>query len=251
MGRKTLTKDEEIQDLISSILNEAWVERDGQVVPRTNDVALKNGAVNIDATFLYADLAGSTELQKDYIKTFAAKAVRMYLAGASRIIREVGGSIRSFDGDRVMGVFVGPDRSNNAVRAAFAINWMVSQVINPLVKERHENNKTTVWVAKHGIGIDTGETFVARAGVRNSPNETSHNDLFFVGRPPNIAAKLSSIRDSAVGSIVITGDAYDLLADKNKKYLKSSSLVWSAEQSREVGPFKLPIRHTDYWRSLS
>lgn len=48
--------DDQVREQASQILNEEWNLRDGQVVPKTNDVAHKNGAVRLDATFLYADL---------------------------------------------------------------------------------------------------------------------------------------------------------------------------------------------------
>jgi class 3 adenylate cyclase len=244
--------EDQMRDQASEILNEEWKLRDGQVVPKTNDVAHKNGAVKLEATFLYADLAGSTQLQKSYLDTFAAKAVRMYLGGASSIIRNYGGSIKSFDGDRVMGVFVGGRMRNDAVRAAFAIHWLVQQVINPLVKDRHESNGTTnVWAATHGIGVDVGETFVARAGVRNKPGEHSHNDLIFIGRAANVAAKLSSYRDAAAGPIIITDDVHKYLDEKQKKYLKSDTQVWSSPKTESVGPHVLKLHRADYWRSPS
>jgi adenylate cyclase len=243
--------DDQVREQASQILNEEWNLRDGQVVPKTSDVAHKNGAVRLDATFLYADLAGSTQLQKKYLDTFAAKAVRMYLGGASSIIRNYGGGIKSFDGDRVMGVFVGGSMRNDAVRAAFAIQWLVDQVINPMVKERHESNGTDVWQAAHGIGIDSGATFVARAGVRNKTGEHNHNDLIFIGRAPNVAAKLSSYRDASAGPIIITDDVYKFLDEKQKKYMKSDRPVWLAPKTEAVGPHSLKLHRTGYWRSPS
>jgi len=240
---------DDVKERVASVLNTAWSTRDGRVVPSTSDVALSNGAVEVEAAFLYADLAGSTALQKDYKATFAAKAIRMYLAGASQIIRHFGGQIRSFDGDRVMGVFVGNSKRNDAVKAAFMINWLVREVINPLVRERQQNMKnTTVWVARHGVGIDVGATFIARAGVRNSSGAQTHNDLIFTGRAPNIAAKLSALRDENLGPIVITEDVFGGLNPEQKKYEKSDKKVWSGPSVHAIGPYSLSLHHTNYWR---
>jgi hypothetical protein len=41
-----------------AILGTAWNRRTGQAVPKTDDVALKNGAVDLEAVVLYADLCG-------------------------------------------------------------------------------------------------------------------------------------------------------------------------------------------------
>ena len=48
-----------LADRVDTLFTTTFNERDGQVVPTTQDVALKDGAVKIEATFLYADLAGS------------------------------------------------------------------------------------------------------------------------------------------------------------------------------------------------
>jgi class 3 adenylate cyclase len=88
---------------IGTIFNATWNIRNGTVVPQTEDVALSNGAVKLDAVLLYADLFHSTELQRQFTNTMVAKVVRAYLSSMSRLIKHWGGAVRSFDGDRVMG----------------------------------------------------------------------------------------------------------------------------------------------------
>src|SRR3954467_7943877 len=92
---------------VDGILRQEWNIRDGQVVPKTEDVALAGGAVKLAVTMLYADLADSTELAMTYDKRVAAKVFKSFLSCSSKLIRAEGGEIRSFDGDRVMGVFIG------------------------------------------------------------------------------------------------------------------------------------------------
>ena len=72
---------------VENILDISWEERSGNVIPDTTDVALKNGAVKIEATFLYADLAGSSLLAKKCPWDRTAKIIRTYLDTAVRIIR--------------------------------------------------------------------------------------------------------------------------------------------------------------------
>ena len=245
-----MTFTDVIKARMLTILNEEWSVRESDSVPKTNDVALKNGAVRIEAAFLYADLAESTALQKKYRDTFSAKVIRMYLAGASSIIRDFEGHIKSFDGDRVMGVFSGKSKCNNAVLAAFAIQWLVIEVINPLIKHRCERSGTSIWQAEHGIGIDVGETFIARAGVRNSKDETTHNDLIFTNKPPNVAAKLSALRGNESGPITITDDVFKRLNDKQKHYLKKvDHQIWRGPEKTITGPYQIDVYKTDYWRT--
>lgn len=97
----------DLESKVANILSVTWDSRDGQVVPSTNDVNLSNGAVRLEASYLYADLADSTTLGRDFNRQTAARVVRSYLHVMSTLIRNQGGYIRSFDGDRVMGIFVG------------------------------------------------------------------------------------------------------------------------------------------------
>ena len=55
---------EKLESDISAVFNATWNARDGQVIPATEDVALSNGAVKLEAVVLYADLFHSTELAR-------------------------------------------------------------------------------------------------------------------------------------------------------------------------------------------
>jgi phage terminase large subunit GpA-like protein len=49
---------------VQNTINQTWNVRKGQKVPSSTDVALAGGAVELDATFLYADLASSSKIAK-------------------------------------------------------------------------------------------------------------------------------------------------------------------------------------------
>lgn len=241
---------DKVQGRLDDLMSTAWVIRDGQVVPNTEDVALKNGAVKLEATYLYADLAESTLLQKRYKPEFAAKVVRMYLAGASEVIRELGGSIKSFDGDRVMGIFIGSSMRNDAVNAALKINHMVDQMMNPTIKRRLEASKSAQWVVSHGIGIDSGPAFIARAGVHNRSGGHNHNDLISIGEAPNIAAKLSGLRGVDKGPIAITARVYQYLNDTQKFGGTPKQHMWRDARTVLAGPHSVVVRQSGWRRSL-
>lgn len=59
---------DDLESSIRDILGATWSTRDGQVVPKTNDITLRDGAVYLDAVYLYADLANSTELARTFSK---------------------------------------------------------------------------------------------------------------------------------------------------------------------------------------
>jgi len=83
-----------------------------------------------------------------------------------------------------MAVFLGEAQSTSAVRSALKINYVVQEIINPLLKKQFPN---TTYELKHVVGVDTSELFVARIGVKND------YDLVWVGRAANYAAKLCSL----------------------------------------------------------
>jgi class 3 adenylate cyclase len=105
---------------IDGVLSQAWDTRDGTAVPTTDTVALAGGGVNLKATMLYADLADSTSLAM-WDRQVTARICKAFLAASSRIIRARDGEIRSFDGDRVMGVFLGNYKNANAVKCALQL----------------------------------------------------------------------------------------------------------------------------------
>src|ERR1700685_1091444 len=101
----------EIRDEVTEIFATNWKMRDGEVVPAADAVKLDNDAVKLEGTVLYADLADSTKLVNNYKPHFAAEIYKTYLVTACRIIRDRGGEITAFDGDRVMAVFIGDSKN--------------------------------------------------------------------------------------------------------------------------------------------
>ena len=175
----------------------------GTKVPETDEIVMKNGGKLIDATYVYADLAGSTKLADTTFKETTATIVRAYVSTASRILRHYGGEIRSFDGDRVMAIFMGDDKNRKAVRAAFGINWAVRHVLAPAIEAKW-NDVSKSYTIDHGVGIDTGDALIVRGGVRG------HNDLISIGDAPNDAARLSEYRSYPLN---ITKAVYEDLDD--------------------------------------
>lgn len=174
---------------VEIILGTPFNERQGRVIPRTDDVALRDGAVKIDATFLYADLAGSAQLSSACPWSTTAKVIRAFLEISTRLIREHGGEIRSFDGDRVMGVFIGDRKNSVAADCARKIHWAVRNILHVKAAARFASIKDNGVEIRHCVGIDTGEVRAVRSGVRE------HNDLIWIGKAASFSAKLSDIRD--------------------------------------------------------
>lgn len=192
-----------------------WETRDGRKVPEPEEVNLGNDAVTLDGTVLYADMTDSTGLVNGFKPWFAAEIYKSYLAGASKIIRNNGGWITAFDGDRVMGVFIGAIKNTSAAKAALQINAFVAE-LNLVIKRAYPD---TGYVLRQSVGVDASSLFVARTGVRN------HNDLVWVGRAANYAAKLCSLGTDTFPTHV-TEAVFSKLADDAKFGGQSRRMMW-------------------------
>ncbi len=226
-----------IESSVHDIFYAKWQITDGIKVPTTEDIVMKNGGRRIEATYLYADLAGSSQLAHSMLPETTATIVRAYINSASRIIRHYGGEIRSFDGDRVMAIYMGDDKSQKAVRSAFAINWAVEFPIKEAINKRW-NDVSGEYSISHGVGIDQGEALIVRGGVRDN------NDLISIGHAPNDAARLSDYRRSTIN---ITQSVYEDLDQSLTLASDGTKSMWSSSDGRAaLGQFAR-CHHSDYY----
>lgn len=211
---------------VQKIYNYKWSRRNGRKVPEDSDLNAGSDAVDIEATILYTDLDESTKLVDNYKDWYAAENYKTFLQCATKIIRSEGGLIRSFDGDRVMGVFIGSSKNTSAVRCGLKINWAVKNIIQPKLVKRYPNTK---YVMKHVTGIDSSKIMAVKAGIRNS------NDIAWIGKAANHAAKLSAMPSSY--STWITNAVYDNMS-KEAKFSGNKNMweerSWKAQNDRRI-----------------
>mgnify|MGYP001794898789 CR=1 FL=1 len=226
---------------VQTIADTTWNLRKGQVIPSTSSVALAGGAVQLDATFLYADLADSSKMAKELDRRVAAKIMKSFLATTCRLIKHHGGVIQSFDGDRVMGVFMGSSKNTLAAKCALQINYVVKEIIKPKFEGKYNTVKNASFRIKHGVGIDTGTIITVRAGARGD------NDLIWIGRAPNLAAKLSDIRESPYHSF-ITASVYNMLNDTSKFGGENNKNMWQQRTWNFLGNNMNIYRSSWHWK---
>ena len=213
---------EELENAVQQNFQNQWKVREGRIVPEATDLILGSDAVHFDnATLLYADLADSTTLVKNYDWYFAAEIYKNFLFFAARIINDEGGKVRSYDGDRVMGVFIGKASNTIATRCALKINYAVIHIIKPRLIKQYPSADYDI---KHVVGVDFGEVRTARAGVRND------NDLIWIGNSANIAAKISSSNEGY--SSVVTPQVYETMNDSSKFF--EGKNMWNSFYDREI-----------------
>src|SRR5260221_6181030 len=122
---------DDLKEEVRAIVRGAWTNRDGQVVPEPEDLKLGNDGVKLDATVLYADLDGSTDLVDRFSATFAAEVYKSYLVCAARIVKTEGGVITAYDGDRIMAVFIQGAQKTPARRAGVKIKLAAGNNAHP------------------------------------------------------------------------------------------------------------------------
>lgn len=205
--------EQDLKTEVAKIFRDQWMTRTGYVVPEPATLGLANDGVEIDAAILYADMAESTALVDSYKASFAAEVYKAYLACCARIIKNNGGQIRSYDGDRVMGIFIGDKKETAAARTALQINYAVKNIVNPAIATQYP---TSPYKVGHAVGIDASKIFAARIGVRNA------NEIVWVGRAANYAAKLCTFRDGYTSWI--TGSAYNALDLTMRMY--NGNAIW-------------------------
>lgn len=225
---------EDYTEAVEKIFKDTWTTRDGQKVPESEDLGLGNDAVKLDGTVLYADLDESTNLVDSYTPEFAAEIYKAYLSCAAKVIRSEDGEITSYDGDRIMAVYIGDSKNTAAARSALKINYTVTKIINPLIKKHYPSTNYRV---KQVVGIDTSDLFVARTGIRGS------NDLVWVGRSANYAAKLCALSPDYPSRITET--VYNLLHE-SLKYSSDGKSMWNLDGWENINGTRI-YRSTWWW----
>jgi len=230
-----MSLSDEIQEAVTDIFKKQWTARDGNVIPESENLRLGNDAVKIDGTVLYADLSESTGLVDSFAATFAAEVYKSYLYSAAKIIRSEGGAITAYDGDRIMAVFIGNTKNTSAARAALKVNYAVQYIINPTIQRQYPSRDYSL---HQTVGIDSSELFIARTGIRGA------NDLVWVGRAANYAAKLCTL--PTTHPTRITSAVYNKLHESLKISSKGDSM-WEAVTWNPMGGITI-YRSTYWWR---
>ncbi len=231
---------DELSGDISRIIQQGLVVRDGLNVPSTGNLPLEGG-LRFDATVLYADLIQSAKPVTDFQQRAAAKVVRMFLRCMCRLITSNGGTVTSFDGKKVMGVFLGDMRNTNAATCALKMNYVTSKMIAPTLEDYFTNAKESSFSISHCVGVDTGSVMAVRAGL------SGLNDLVWVGRAPNLAAKLSEIRTEPHNSY-ISEDVFFMLFEQAKFSPENDNqLMWEESHFDYLGE-SMKVYRSAWWR---
>jgi class 3 adenylate cyclase len=195
----------ELDEEVSSILSPRFQigVTDTDTVPSADDPAITfpnrdnntQGTKLINTCVLYIDIRRSTELNFSHRATTVAKLYSAFIRAMTRVARYHKGHVRGIIGDRLMVIFDRRDAFVNAVHCAISMNTVSQHIIN-----RHfKANEVTC-----GIGIDAGNMLTTKTGVRRHGSEQgNYRNLVWLGRPANIASKLTDIANKPSESVEV------------------------------------------------
>lgn len=228
--------ENDLRATVGNIFSTQWSERTGRQVPSAENVQLGNHAVLVDGVILYADMSESTQLVDRNSNSFAAEMYKAYLHCAAKVIKSENGTIVSYDGDRIMAVFIGDSKNTQAANAALKINFTRVKIINEALESYYPHSAYRV---QHTVGVDASQLYVARTGVRGS------NDLVWVGRAANHAAKLGNLSNNYPSRV--TKEVFDQM-HKSAKYSSSGELMWEKANWNTTGRV---IYRSTWWRRVT
>lgn len=235
---------DDLKTTVSGYLAGNYETYEPKNIPLPEDIGLGNKAAKMQATALFIDVRQSSDITEAFRLQTAAKMMKGYFRGAVKIVRANNGHVRSFNGDGMLAFFMGDYRSNNAAKAAMQVRWFVGKVLQPEFQSYFKNNLTALGKALDfsiGCGLDEGQIFAVRVGIKGT------NDVAWVGRPTNTAAKLASIPDP--NRIRVTRAVYERL-NKDRKYAGDKHM-WKDEVFKEIGGVTRAYRWSTWWWEIS
>lgn len=146
----------------------------------------------IKTCVLFVDIRNSVALNKKYNVEAMGQLYTSFVKSALWCANYHHGLVRNIIGDRVMIVFPPKNCFTNAIECAISINTISSKII----RQYYEDFKC-------GIGIDYGEMYVHKTGIIKQGKEaSSYKNLIWIGRPANIASRLTDIANKELSEAV-------------------------------------------------
>jgi class 3 adenylate cyclase len=153
------------------------------------------GGTRVEATVLFSDLRGFTEISESLAAEEAVTLLNQFLSPMVDIVLSYGGTLDKFRGDGIMALFgvpaQRPDDALNAVRAALEMQALLSRLEVPGQPRRR---------LQMGVGINTGTVVAGNIG-----SERRH-DFTVIGDAVNVAARFES--NAGPGQVLITDQTW-------------------------------------------
>lgn len=213
-----------LTDKVDTLFKESFKKYEVDKVPEVTNPKLTHGNTGMEGEFayLYVDMRGSSSYTDKHRRQTVAKIYKAFHHCMVEIIKEKDGKVRSFDGDRVLGIFDGERKVNNAVEAAFLMKGAKIDILKPKINQYFKNDSFDL-----GVGISLSKSLIIKAGVGY---DTNNRDLVSIGTAPNLGAKLSD-EAATPKSIYICNSSHAKLLEKNVYATKNGTKInmWEKE----------------------
>jgi len=139
----------------------------------------------LESCVLYVDMRDSAKISAGKQPKTLSKIYSSFVRSMIASGRYYGGHIRNIIGDRVMVVFDSENCFKKAVDTAILMNSVSQYILNKRIKAID---------FKCGIGIDFGKMLITKSGaIRQGAEKEFYRSLVWLGRPANIASRLTDI----------------------------------------------------------
>lgn len=162
----------------------------------SGEVSAKGEKKNV--AVLFSDIRGFTKFSSANTAEDVIAALNRYLGMQAEIIESRDGYVDKFVGDEVVAVFEGPDRAQNALRAAVEIH-------NRLEREAGEAERRGGAALHVGIGLSMGPVVMGNMG------SAARQDYTVIGDNVNLAARLCSA--AKPGEILLSSNIFRAVED--------------------------------------
>ncbi len=200
-----ITSRDEIKSLSTEINEMVTVIRG--IVPYISTSTLRHAETGVvssmqkELAFLFTDIRGFTTLCEGMKPDEVVGVLNRYLDLETEIIMNNHGDVDKFVGDEMMAFFEGPDKEENACRAAM-------QIRHAMMDEKEKREAAGLPIVAIGIGINAGNVVFGSVGARDRMDFTS------IGDTVNLAARLEGANKAYGSKSIITEAVYEKVKER-------------------------------------
>jgi adenylate cyclase len=188
------------------------------------------GGAEVEASFLFADVRGSTTLAESMATAEYARLINRFFVTATQVVVQSDGFLSRLVGDEVIAIFLPASHGEDHARAAFGA------ARNLLLATGHADPDGP-WVSL-GAGVHTGRAFVGVVGT-----DRGITDFTALGDEVNVTARLAS---TARAGEILVSDAVREAAGLDTTGMEMRRLELKGRQepvdvwALEIGPDEAP-----------
>ena len=158
-----------------------------------------------ELAILFLDIRNFTSLMESQPGQSVIQIVRRLFTAFNLIVKKFEGRVVEIAGDSLYAVFGLQTELNESVNNAYQAAKVMFQTLNLFNEAYAEPYYSSP--LEIGVGLHAGKVFVGEFGLDNAPQ------LSVMGLPVNIAARLQAKTKELDNDLIISEDAYQLLAD--------------------------------------